>query len=174
MPLNFKRILCPMDLSTFSLDALKLAAQIAETSSATLYILHVIDNPFDDLYMSSITQTNPALLEMYKTEPLRRSKIMEATMSHSQVLLKQFCHDWVESVGNVRYLIESGNPFDKILDVAETRKVDLIVLATHGRTGLKRMLIGNVAEKVVRHAVCPVLTVKGKISARKRKNTARP
>ncbi|MBI2352455.1 MAG: universal stress protein, partial [Deltaproteobacteria bacterium] len=62
-----------------------------------------------------------------------------------------------------------GNPFEKILDVAETRRIDLIVLATHGRTGFKRLIIGNVAEKVVRHASCPVLTVKPQTNSRKPK-----
>jgi nucleotide-binding universal stress UspA family protein len=173
MSLDFKRILCPLDLSSFSLDALKLAVKIAGADGATLYLLHVIDNPFDELYMSSITQTDPALLELYKSEPLKRSQILAATVRHSEVLLKQFCHDWVQSVPKVRYIIESGNPFETILDVAETRRVDLIVLATHGRTGIKRVLIGNVAEKVVRHATCPVLTVKPRAANRKAKSRGR-
>jgi len=52
MSLDFKRILCPADLSTFSLEAVKLAVKVAENSGATPYLLHVIDNPFDDLYMT--------------------------------------------------------------------------------------------------------------------------
>jgi nucleotide-binding universal stress UspA family protein len=158
--LDFRRILCPVDLSSFSLSAVKLAADIAEASRSRLYLLHVIDNPFDELYMTSITQADPAAIDFYQTEFLRRPKILRATEAHSQVLLKQFCHDTVEHVSKVRYLVSSGNPFDKILEAAEGHRIDLIVLATHGRTGIKRLLIGNVAEKVVRHALCPVLTVK--------------
>ncbi|HEY7164045.1 MAG TPA: universal stress protein [Candidatus Binatia bacterium] len=160
MSLDFRRILCPVDLSSFSLSAVKLAADIAEASRSRLYLLHVIDNPFDELYMTSITQADPAAIDFYQTEFLRRPKILRATEAHSQVLLKQFCHDTVEHVSKVRYLVSSGNPFDKILEAAEGHRIDLIVLATHGRTGIKRLLIGNVAEKVVRHALCPVLTVK--------------
>jgi nucleotide-binding universal stress UspA family protein len=160
MSLDFQKILCPVDLSGFSLDALKLAAKIAENSGATLQLLHVIDNPYDDLYMGSITQADPALLESYKSEPQRRAEILRATKTHSEVLLKQFCQDLVRHVTKVEYLVEAGNPFEAIMDVAETHAVDLIVLGTHGRTGLKRLVIGNVAEKVVRHAPCPVLTVK--------------
>lgn len=94
---------------------------------------------------------------------------MEATTRHSQVLLKQFCHDWVETLPKVRYVVESGNPFEKILDVAETNNIDLIVLATHGRTGFKGLIIGNVAERVVRYAPCPVLTVKTRPNSKRAK-----
>jgi len=58
MSLNFKRILCPIDLSSSSREALKLAVQIAENSPSSLYLLHVIDNPFDELYMSSLTEAD--------------------------------------------------------------------------------------------------------------------
>jgi universal stress protein A len=77
-------------------------------------------------------------------------------------MLKQFCHDWIAHLPKTRYLVMDGNPFEKIIDAATDHRIDLIVLATHGRTGVKRLLIGNVAEKVVRHAPCPVLTVKPK------------
>ena len=160
--LDFKRILCPVDLSSFSLEALKLAVKMARASNAALYVLHAIDNPFDELYMSSIGQADPAVLGLYQSRPLKRAEIIAATDGHSEVLLKQFAHDWVTPVANVRYIVKSGDAFEAILDAAEERRADLIVLATHGRTGLKRLLIGNVAEKVVRHAACPVLIVKAR------------
>lgn len=160
MSLGFKRILCPVDMSPFSESAIKLGVKFAQDGDATLYLLHVIDNPFDDLYMSPITQADPALLDLYKNEPAKRARFITATLAHSQVLLKQFCHEWVERLPKVRYLIANGNPFEKILDAADDHRIDLIVLATHGRTGVKRLLIGNVAEKVVRYALCPVLTIK--------------
>lgn len=167
MSLNFKRILCPVDLSGFSLEAVKLAVKIAESSGATLYLLHVMDNPFDELYMTPITQADPASIELYQGESLERAKIIRATVEHSEILLKQFCHEWVKSLPKVRYLVASGDPFEKILDIAEDHRIELIVLATHGRTGVKRLIIGNVAEKVVRHAPCPVLTVKSRPANRK-------
>src|SRR5262249_27974910 len=133
MSLDFKRILCPVDLSDFSLTAVKLAVQLAQNSGARLYFLHVLDNPFNQKYMTSITQTDPAAIELYKTEFMRRSKIVRATEEHSAVLLKQFCHESVEHLPKVRYLVSSGDPFDKILDAAEAHRIGLIVLATHGR-----------------------------------------
>src|SRR5437762_7627641 len=84
MALDFKRILCPVDLSPFSLEALKLAVKIAENAGAGLYFLHVIDNPFDELYMKSITEADPALLELYQNEPMKRAKVMKATVEHSE------------------------------------------------------------------------------------------
>ena len=159
MSLEFKRVLCPVYLSEFSLEALKLAVNVAEASAATLDILHVIHNPFDELYMTALTQTDPALIDAYANENKRRAKIMRVTEEHAEVLLKQFCHEIVKQHPKVRYHIRQGDPFEAIVDGMEDFLTDLVVLATHGRTGLKRLVIGNVAEKVVRHAPCPVLTV---------------
>ena len=72
MSLDFKKILCPVDLSKFSLEALRLGVKIAESSDATLDILHVIHNPFDEIYLTEITQTDPALIEAYAGEPFVR------------------------------------------------------------------------------------------------------
>ena len=166
MSLEFKRVLCPVDLSEFSLEALRLAIKVAASCDATVDVLHVIHNPFDELYMTSITQTDPALIDAYAAEPHKRAKIMRATEEHAEVLLKQFCHDDILNLAKVRYHIRMGYPFEEILDASEDFMTDLIVLATHGRTGIKRLVIGNVAEKIVRHAPCPVLTVKPKIMQR--------
>lgn len=166
MGLQFKKILCPVDLSEFSLQALRLAVEVAGASGASLDILHVIHNPFDELYMSAITETNPALLDSYAAGPQQRARVIRATEEHSEVLLKQFCRDSVKSHSDVRYHIRKGDPFEAILEAAEDFSTDLVVLATHGRTGVKRLVIGNVAEKIVRHAPCPVLTVKPSAVAR--------
>jgi len=159
---EFKRILCPVDLSGFSMEALRLAVQLAKNSGGVLDILHVIHNPFDELYMSAITESDPAMIDAYSAEPGRRAKIVRASEERAEILLKQFCHDAVVGAAKVHYHIRQGDPFENILDASEDFRTDLIVLATHGRTGIKRLVIGNVAEKVVRHARCPVLTVKPK------------
>src|SRR5678810_1005247 len=160
MSLNFKKVLCPVDLSAFSRAALKLAVNVADASGATVDILHVIHNPFDDIYLTEITQTDPALIDAYATEPQRRAKLLRANEEHSEALLKQFCHELVQHYGKERYHIRRGDPFEAILEASEDLMTELVVLATHGRTGVKRLVIGNVAEKIVRHAPCPVLTVK--------------
>ena len=68
---EFKRILCPVDLSGFSMEALRLAVPLAKSGGAVLDILHVIHNPFDELYMSSITESDPAMIDAYAAEPAR-------------------------------------------------------------------------------------------------------
>ncbi len=103
---------------------------------------------------------------------MKRARLVRATEEHSEVLLKQFTNEWVGELPKVRYRIASGNPFEAILDTAETMRADLIVLATHGRTGLKRLIIGNVAEKVVRYAACPVLIVSPRSARRRRSGKA--
>jgi len=80
-----------VDLSNFSLEAVKLAVKVAESSGATLYLFHVIDNPFDEFYMRSLGEADPALIEMYQNEPAKRAKVLRRTAEHSEVL-KQFCH----------------------------------------------------------------------------------
>ena len=160
MTLEFKRVLCPVDLSGFSLEALRLAVKVAEASAATLDILHVIHNPFDEIYTSAITRTDPGFVDASVDEAQRGAKIMRVTEDQSEVLLKQFCHEVVKHHPKVRYHIRKGDPFEAILDGTEDFLTDLVVLATHGRTGIKRLVIGSVAEKIVRHAPCPVLTVK--------------
>ncbi len=160
---TFNRILCPVDLSSFSLDALKLAVTLAEANDATLDVLHVIHNPFDEIYMTAITQADPALIDAYANEPQRRAKILRTTEEHAEVLLKQYCQPIVKHTPKVRYHIHLGDPPEAILNSTEDLLIDLVVLATHGRTGVKRLLIGSVAEKIVRHAPCSVLTVKPNI-----------
>ena len=133
---------------------------LAESNDATLDVLHVIHNPFDEIYMTGITQTDPALLDAYANESQRRAKVLRTTEEHAEIVLKQYCHPIVSRYTKVRYCIHLGDPLEAILNCTEDLLIDLVVLATHGRTGVKRLLIGSVAEKIVRHAPCAVLTVK--------------
>ena len=162
MNLDFKRILCPVDMSEFSLDALRLAVKLAECSDATLDILHVIHNPFDELYMTAIAETDPALIDAYAWNRKSGQKFCVRPKSTRRFYSNSSATIAVKHHSKVRYHVRNGDPFELILDGAQDFLTDLIVLATHGRTGIKRLVIGNVAEKVVRHAPCPVLTVKAK------------
>lgn len=137
---RFNKILCPVDFDPNSLKALRLAAEISQEHRATLYLLHVIDVAI------------PAKTEV--TAPF--DKMERAVTSKLERLARR------ETDARLRYqlYVATGDPSAHVLDVAKRVGADLIVLATHGRKGLRRLILGSVAERVVREAPCPVLTVR--------------
>ena len=137
----FSKILCPIDFERDSMDALDLACQIAKQNSATVYLLSVIGEP---LIPAPELPPVPVL----------------------NVPLESECRDRLEAIAReklagVRHevFVASGNAAPEILNLAAERKIDLIVMGTHGRTGVKRFLLGSVAERVVRESPVPVLTI---------------
>lgn len=136
------RILVPIDFSEFS--SLPVALEMARAYGAELDLLHVIEE--------SVLPT------IYGVEPLSPGAplYIERTEGALQKLLKET--DGTDIVA--RQHVRIGHAPRRILEFADERRVDLIVLGSHGRTGLSRLLIGSVAEKVVRLAPCPVFTVK--------------
>ena len=169
MTSNFKRILCPVDLSSSSRNALKLAAEMGKSSKATLFLLQVVGDPSDKNSPLAIYAPAHARRKLSQSDSWQH----EAGIQKSQDLLKQFCRDSVKALPKTNYLIEVGDPLEKIIDVAYGKEIDLIVLATRGRTGIKRLVIGSVAEKVVRQAPCPVLTVNARAGKRKSRDVSR-
>jgi len=142
---QFKKILCPVDFDQSSPLALGLASELAQERKAMLYVVHIIAMP-----------PGPEVaLPFGKMEASARAKL--------ERLARQRVN------GKARYEIEvvMGDPGVEILQAAKRRGADLIVMATHGRKGLRRLVLGSVAERVVREAPCPVLTVKPKASASK-------
>jgi len=139
--MNAAKILFPTDFSTAGHTALEMATSLARDRGATLVIMHVEEPPMayggGELYYGM-------------DEPDREE-------------LKRMLGEVVPTNPAVAYEhhLMIGSPATAILDMADREHVDLIVMATHGRTGLFRMLMGSVAEEVVRKAKCPVLTVKG-------------
>jgi nucleotide-binding universal stress UspA family protein len=137
-----KKILFPVDFSKFSDAALPLATSLARAEHAELIVLHVQEIPIayaaGEWYYGPI-EPNP--------EDLTR-------------MLEKIRPDDPNIVCIHRMVM--GDPTKEILQIAEEEKVDMIVMSTHGRTGLERILMGSVAEKVVRRANCPVVTVRQK------------
>ena len=138
--MNAPKILYPTDFSTMGQTALEMATSLARDRGATLIIMHVEEPPMayggGELYYG---------IEEPDREALKRM-LAEVVPTDSAV-------PWVH-----RLMI--GSPATAIIEMAEREEVELIVMATHGRTGLLRVLMGSVAEEVVRKAKCPVLTVK--------------
>jgi nucleotide-binding universal stress UspA family protein len=143
--MTFKKILCAVDFSDPSRDALRAAADLARTAGVPLVLIHVWQPP---LWTTDygIQLPNDALLEARGVE--------ESKLASWQAEAHQLgAHD-------VTTRLVRGVPWDEIVGAARDDKaIDVIVLGTHGRTGLQRALIGSVAERVVRHAPCTVMVV---------------
>ena len=149
---QIKKILAPVDLSNLSKLGLRHALDIAQSQGAEVIVYNVIsveETPFpqgDEAWVASQTE----LPKIKKTLEERR-KLLESFVADSlggQVI-----------AGQIRQVVEIGTPYRKIITKATEEGADMIVMSTHGRTGLLHMLIGSVTEKVVRRAPCPVLAV---------------
>jgi nucleotide-binding universal stress UspA family protein len=144
-----KRILIPIDFSEMSLQALDYAVELGKPFGAELVAVHVVEPIY---YATPADVYGPsANLGMLLDEQQRVAAEQLAELEDR--LMKR--GDKIETV------LDSGVPYQKIVEAAEQRKADLIIMATHGRTGLSHLLLGSVAERVVRSAACPVLTVRG-------------
>jgi nucleotide-binding universal stress UspA family protein len=146
-----QRVLVPVDFSDCSRAALDYAALLAAEFGADIDVLHVWESP---LYASPETmiylgdRATQTLADFARTQA---GKLMEELMA--KLVLRQ-------GVGRVQGRLESGRPFQVIVSVAQEGAYDLVVMGTHGRTGFSRLATGSVAERVVRMAPCPVLTVR--------------
>ena len=142
-----KTILHPTDFSESSKHAMTYAISFAEEFQAKLVILHVIEEISSALYFDML-QAPPLTQLMVNIEKQARQALDEALPPELRGKLP------------AEYILRKGVPFVEILHCAGQVKADMIVLGTHGRTGLKHVLFGSVAEKVVRKAICPVLSVR--------------
>jgi nucleotide-binding universal stress UspA family protein len=142
--LPIRSILHPTDFSPRSDYAFRLACGLAKDHGATVTVLHVLPSPIA-VFGSGIVPAEP---ENFREEA--KKKLREITPP-----------------ADVRFerLLAEGEPASEILRIAEERKCEMIVMGTHGWTGLTRLLMGSVAEKVVRKAPCAVLTVKMPLAA---------
>ncbi len=148
---NFAQILVPLDYSECSDEALRLAARLARAFQGRLLVLHML--PID----------LPGILGDFPSPAADTTRITsETTRLHAHI------HSVLEDGDGVPALeieVAWGSPHLDIVPYAIERRVDLIVLGTHGRTGVKHLLLGSVAERTVRSAPCPVLTVRAGAAA---------
>ena len=144
---EINKILYPTDFSDLSAYALGYAALLAERLGAALHCIHVVDDSYQ-YWLSLEVTTIPA------GPPV--AELIDASAKQ----LDTFLADKVPPGVTVTKKILIGRPFVEIVRCARAEKVDLIVTGTHGRSGLSHVLMGSVAEKVVRKSPCPVLTVR--------------
>lgn len=142
-----RTILAPTDFSSHADAALRYACGLAETFSARLHLLHVLNE---------VVPVGPDPL-MASVLPPDYYRETEAD-SHA-ALAKKLDPAWGRPAA-VETSVHWGQPVDVVVEYARTHGIDLIVIATHGRTGLSHVLLGSVAERIVREAPCPVLTVR--------------
>jgi universal stress protein A len=144
--LPFKKILCPTDFSEPALVALKRADELARHFSAELLVMHVIPS-----LPGPHTYADPPLATSFDVPMFQQQLAIQA---------EQMLKDLITSHKmQVRDIVTTGEAAPEILRIAEKEHVDLIVIASHGETGWRRLVFGSVAEKVVRQAPCPVLTI---------------
>jgi len=146
MDIVITKILCPVDFSESSKHALRYALAFAQAYGAELELLHVVEMPFLPSYsMAAIPDLS-----------LPMDRIEEEAKKELEDLLAECSARHDKLKGDVRV----GTPFVEIINYAREAGIDLIVVGTHGGGALKHLLIGGTAEKIVRKAPCPVLTVR--------------
>jgi nucleotide-binding universal stress UspA family protein len=144
--IHLKRILLPIDFSAYSTDAVRYACAIAERFDTELHLLHVLES------RSSLT---PVFGGGLAVRPVTK----ESREAAEEALKNVLDANWAKEKW-VTYALADGPPFLEIISYAKKHDVDLIVMSTHGRSAIAQMLMGSVAENVVRKAPCPVLTIR--------------
>ncbi len=142
-----KAILVPTDFSETACAAVRCAAGLAEVFGASLTLLHVVEDVIAQGLMSGVGSG--------ASESVQDEAVRDAMAKFDQCLAAPPLNRT-----GVHRAVVAGDPFDGIMQYAQEHHVDLIVIGTHGRTGLAHALLGSVAERVVRLSPCPVLTVR--------------
>lgn len=145
--IDLHRILIPTDFSKFSQIALTYASAFAEKFAAELYLLHVIQD---------LAVFIPDMITVAPPPVPTVEQMTKAVQEAFDRIIKDNRLDRFPIHRDVR----EGTPFYEIVRYAKEQNIDLIIMGTHGHTGLTHMLLGSVTEKVVRKAPCPVLTVR--------------
>jgi universal stress protein A len=144
--MEIRLILAPTDFSEFSKQALRSALGLAQTFEAKLLLLNVVELP--PYPIEGIVPSNLGANLLDDLER-RASDELAAVIPEAQ-----------GTKVDITRRVVVGIPYRKIIEVAEEEKADLIIMATHGRTGLSHLIMGSVAERIVRTAPCPVLTIR--------------
>jgi nucleotide-binding universal stress UspA family protein len=160
--MQIKRILVPVDFSAPALKALDYAVEFSKQLKARVHVVFVIE-PITyatpaDFYAGAATQVSTLILEQRR-----------AAVDQLNQLGKRFKKKGID----LRTELRSGIAYQEIVACAKGIKADMIIHATHGRTGLSHLLMGSVAERVLRTAPCPVLTLRSEVAKKAVKKKAR-
>ncbi|HHT9129906.1 MAG TPA: universal stress protein [Candidatus Brocadiaceae bacterium] len=144
--IKLKKILCPIDFSACSTHALSYAIDLSVKENASLYLIHVIET-----HVSGIGDILKQLDLLFDDKQIE---------DNLKVRLINLLPDNVRKNTFVEPIVAKGIPFVEIINTAKDKQTDLIVMGTHGKTGLEYILIGSVAERVIQRAPCPVLSIR--------------
>ena len=143
---EFKKILCGTDFSDSSYHALEYGLRFAKSSDGILVVVHLVHVPAGDLIGEQSYTLN-----------------FEEVRAQMQAMLDDLHKTRLQSYPNAELLVDFGDPAQQLIKLATDRDMDLIVTSTHGRSGLSHLIMGSVAEKIIRHAPCPVFVVRADV-----------
>ena len=146
--MRIQHILVPTDFSAGSAEAVRYAFDLAESLGATLHVLHVLENPF----------APGAFMEMYSPPP--PEYFLDIERQAEEKLRATLTLDQAARVPAVLTTRLGVAAMEILARLEEEPRIDLVVMATHGRGGVARLLMGSVTDKVIRSATCPVLTIR--------------
>ena len=148
--LNIQNIIVPIDFSKMSVQAIQIAKQLARRFGASIHLAHVRQFNYAADLMAPVPPMVPFAFTPYEHDAARSAlKELEEVASECGVLSAS-CD-----------VLSGAPPFDEICRLGQTIPADLIVMPTHGRTGLKHVFLGSTAERIVQHSSCPVLVTRG-------------
>lgn len=148
---QLQKILVPTDFSEGSRAAMTYACMLAKKMNGTLTVLYVLESPYHlttDVILAGPENKNMSVLEYIRKDAEKQLSKFTAPFIQDYPAL------------SITKEIEVGSSSEQILKLAQEKKIDLVVMSTHGRTGVAHAIMGSVAEKVVRQSTCPVLTIK--------------
>ncbi len=143
---NIKKVLVPVDFSDYSKSSLRYAVNFAKHFNADLYLVYVVE-PM--VYPPDFSMGQIAI-------PSIDVEMDKRAVEELNNLAKKEIPAEIKS----KVIVKTGKPFIEIIETASSENIDLIIIATHGHTGIEHVLFGSTAEKVVRKAPCPVLTLR--------------
>lgn len=143
---DFNTILFAVDFSQSSDYAFQYALSLAKKYDARLLIIHVINEPVD--------------LRGFYVPHISFEKLEQEIEEGARKMMEKFCRTQIKDYSKYETFIVPGIPYDEIIKNAQEHSADLILMGTHGRTGLDHVLFGSTAEKVVRKSPVPVMTIR--------------
>lgn len=145
-----KKILVPTDFTENAQNAFDLAFEVARDNKAKMYLLHVVEYPIgatiDPIGVSIVQPTDTQLIDELTNNAREKLKTIEEKL--------------VKDGMQVETSVDLGNAYLNIVDKVKDGDIDMVIMGSHGASGFKEFIIGSNAEKVVRHATCPVITIK--------------